>query len=806
MHFFKTMAAGLSFAAVILTMTPVPLPAGEIRMIYRFSEPGIERLEDGFSRVVFASTRQAGRAGEPSFPFRGVKLLLLPGESVSSSRMVRRGWTRIGGTHRLYPRQHPVPGQEKVKGTGRFIMDEAAYSANRWIHPPPPHFSTQYLRGHSIAVGAFSPLGFHPASGALGYFREVEIVIETSPSAESRRALELLRTGGATDARIAAIADNPEALERYMDIRTPFAAPEGEYEYLIITRDSLSGSFLPLRDFYTRRGLRTEIMTVEYIEGAYTGDDTQEKIRSAITGEYTARGVTHVLLGGDADGLPGEAGAIVPYRGLWGSVQSSIVYSDGNIPADIYYAALDGSWNGDADSLWGEAGEEDFYSEVAVGRACVDDSWEAAHLIGKVISYQESPVPVGVRRALLLGEKLYDAPLTYGGDELDQLIGTCTAHGFTTTGLPPGYTLQKYYDRDIGSWSKSAVISAINAGTNWHAHAGHTNWSFAMRLSLADVTDVTFTNDGTSAGFPLLYSYGCYAGSFDNRGIYAYSGTDCIGETMVSIAHCAAAFIGNSRYGWFTEGTTNGPSHRFQREFMDAIFREGFTTLGGANQRSKDETVPFIDLLDEYESGAHRWCFYTLNMLGDPALDGWTDTPDSLSVTHPAYIFREAAGVEIETGESGAVASLYRNGISYGRGVADSTGRAYVAFTGAFPDTVHSVELNVSAHNRYVYRDSLPVAAGTPAGRAAPAVRFWQNAPNPFNPSTVLRFYLPSGGTVDLRVYDASGREVERFFRGRRQAGDHSVTWRPANLPSGVYFCVLRAGEAVLTRKAVLLR
>jgi hypothetical protein len=405
----------------------------------------------------------------------------------------------------------------------------------------------------------------------------------------------------------------------------------------------------------------------------------------------------------------------------------------------------------------------------------------------------------------MLGEQLWSNPLTYGCNELDQLIGTCAAYGFTTTGYPTDWAFTKYYDRDLGSWAKSAVWTSVNAGTGWVNHAGHTNSGYAMRLSRSDVTDVNFTNDGVTAGFPIAYSYGCYAGSFDNRSTSSYESVDCIGELMCTIQHFSAAFIGNSRYGWFTEGTTNGPSHHYQREFFDAMFTEGITTLGEANVRSKDETVPFIDLPDEYEPGAHRWCFYVLNVLGDPALDAWTDIPATLSPSHDPGVPRGDTLFAVNA-VPGAVACLYRDGLCYGRGVADEYGYIPVSIYRAIPPEISALELDVRAHDRIVYRDTIAVLA--PAGGGAPsaAVSLAQNRPNPFNPSTEIRFTLPRTGPVDIRAYDAAGREVARIFSGTKQAGEHSIAWRSGSLPSGVYFYVLRAGGVTLTRKAVLLR
>ena len=791
------------FLSLLLLFTSDVLCAGEISVTYRFEGPRVVDMGGGFSRIEFDQTVQAGKPGEPTFPFRGAQILLPPGEMVSGVTIDRKGWRVIGGEHKLHPKQYTVPGLERDGHGNGFLIKHETYEIDSWIHPPASKFSTHYLRGHAIAGGSFCPVGFLPAAREVGYFSEVVVRIETYAAGSFVDAAKLLRSDQDTRSRIERLVDNPLSVQSYP--RDLLQSPEDSYEYLIITKEGFADDFIPLRDFYTRRGMRAQIMTVEEIETGYSGTDTAEKIRNAIIHEYTTHDITHVLLGGDGDGPPADP-KIVPYRGLYCIVQSSVLYEDDNIPADCYFAGLDGTWNGDEDSLWGEPGEEDFYSEIAVGRACVDSPEEIANFINKTMMYQQQPVESQARAALMLGEHLWSSPLTYGGDEMDQLIGTCTAYGFTTTGIPGDYDITKYYDRDLGSWSKTIVIDAINAGTNWVSHAGHSNHSYVMRLVRSDITDVTFSNDGDFENFPLIYTYGCYAGSFDNRGTSVYDTEDCIGEMMVSIAHCAAAILCNSRYGWFTEGTTNGPSHHFQREFFDAMFTEGITSLGAANERSKDETAPFIDLPGEYEPGAHRWCFYALNLIGDPVLDGWTDAPESLDVDHGSSIMRGDTIFEIDTGVGGAVASLYRHGVCYGRGTADGTGHIDLCIFPGCPDSIPSVELNVCAHNRYTYRDSVFFTETSSAELTPHTVTLEQNVPNPFNPSTQIRFTLAAGHGVDVRIYDVAGREVDRFGNEYSKPGRYTINWRPENLPSGVYFCVLRAGNIIRTRKMVLIR
>ena len=796
------LAALVTIAAGALLRAPAR--AGEITVTYRFDAPAVERLEGGFERIVFPATVQSGLPGEPGYPFRGAAILLPPGEGVARVRTLRRGRRELPGSHLIRPVQHQVPMQESEIRTRQFLFSVEAYAADRWVDPSEPRFTTQYCCGHAIAVGCLSPLVYHPKDGAVGWYDEIEVTIETEASTDAVRSLALLRTDPATCERIAAIVDNPGGLAAYPS--GALAAPDPDsYDYLIVTRDSLQGALAPFRDYHTRRGMRARIRTVEQIEADFLGRDTAERIRNAIIHEYIERGISYVLLAGDSDG-PVDAVKPVPHRGLYCNVPHE-QEEEPNIPADIYYSALDGDWNADGDSLWGEPGEEDLYPELSIGRACVQNTAEATRFAGKTMLYQTAPVAGQVRRALLLGEQLWDNPETWGADELEELVGTCTHNDITTTGIPPDYFIDELFSRDIYIYYKEDVLAKINPGTHWVVHSGHATQATVMRLYLNDVTDFKFTNDGVNTNFIIIATAGCYAASFDNRDPYGVYSYDCIAEKMLKIQHCAIAFRGNSRFGWLDPGTTSSTSHLYLREFYDAIFSEGYHLLGDALRRSSDEMVPYVALSEPNRAAEFMYDYYQINLLGDPALDAWTDTPEQLSVPHPAAIGRWDESMAFLVPEISSLrASLYHDGVCYGWGVGSPLGYVVMHRLLPFPDSLSTIELNVTAHDYYTYRDTLAISGATGVDETPTAVTLSQNSPNPFNPSTTIRFTLDTARYVDLRAYDIAGREVERLVERRMEAGSHAVTWRPRELSSGVYLYVLRAGDITLSGKAVLVR
>ncbi len=80
-----------------------------------------------------------------------------------------------------------------------------------------------------------------------------------------------------------------------------------------------------------------------------------------------------------------------------------------------------------------------------------------------------------------------------------------------------------------------------------------------------------------------------------------------------------------------------------------------------------------------------------------------------------------------------------------------------------------------------------------------------QNYPNPFNPSTIISYSLPKAANVSLRVFNTLGQEVAVLVNEQRSPGYYHVQWN-ANVPSGIYFYRLQAGEFIETKRLVLLK
>ena len=84
--------------------------------------------------------------------------------------------------------------------------------------------------------------------------------------------------------------------------------------------------------------------------------------------------------------------------------------------------------------------------------------------------------------------------------------------------------------------------------------------------------------------------------------------------------------------------------------------------------------------------------------------------------------------------------------------------------------------------------------------------RLEQNYPNPFNPTTAISYSLKNPGNVSLKVIDVLGREVATLIDERKNNGTYLIQFDGSNLPSGVYFYRIEAGNFVETKKMLLMK
>ncbi|MBN2564031.1 MAG: hypothetical protein JXQ75_24215, partial [Phycisphaerae bacterium] len=562
---------------------------------YSFDRPALSEVNIGgeaYDRVAMPGVPNCGNIGEPALPAKGAQILLPFGAEASHIEIVPGKKVPLGSGYFI----EPVPYQGKLSDVPSEAVpprpDPAIYDSDR-VFPGAAfeRIGTQGFRGYQILILRLQPVQYVPTSGELYYYPCMTVVVDT---VDTGRSSSLFRGLEEDRAEIVAKVDNPDVADTYAA-----AGVRGEksFELMILTTTSLSSAFVPLKNYHDANGIPTEIHTT-----ADVGSSDPDDVRDYIRNRYNNDGIGYVIIGADDD--------IIPAKDLY--VQ---VYAGGeaeyNMPADIYFACLDGTYNYDGDSYWGEptdgegGGDVDLVAEVYVGRASAGNTTEATRFVNKTIWYltYQHTQPENV---LLVGEYLgFGGIAEYGGNYLDELVDGSSEHGYTTVGFPSeDYTIDKLYDRDWPGhdWPQSELVSRINSGLHIINHLGHGSPDYAMKLYNSDVT-----GDLTNDDLCFVYSQTCSAGHFD--------GTDCWAETMnVKTDNGGFAVIMNARYGFGELNSTDGASQRFDREFWDAVYGEDKPELGRANHDSKEDNLYRIS--DDYM----RWCIYELTLFGDPTV------------------------------------------------------------------------------------------------------------------------------------------------------------------------------------------
>ncbi len=522
-----------------------------------------------------------GPAGAPALPVRTVRLVLPPGtralpEDVTVEVLETAPWVP---SEPLAPIPHQVP--LCCEGSAPARPDPAIYGRDALYPTTWYRFAgIGHASGYPVVQIELYPVRWNPVSGDALAARRIRIRVSPRAVPGMRRDLLEPRSSRWDRERLARLVDNPLDLGRFPQPR-PKGARAGDWQFLVVTSSNFASAFQPLLDHRSAAdGMTTHLVTVSDVLAGSNGRDDAEKLRNFLADAWANHGTRYVVLGGDS--------GIVPFRGAYGRAEVTIV--DDAIPADLYFACLDGDWNADGDSTWGEVEDGvDLLPELAVGRIAADTVAEVEHQVAKILAYEAwSEAPFS---ALLVGESLDDTP-SWGGDMLDWLVPEMG-----------GIATERLYDRDGGSWSGSTLVGDyLDTGTlNLVHHVGHANTTTVMRLGLSDAASLT--NDNPF----FIFSHGCYPGSFDLG--------RCMAEafTVEGSGGCFAVVM-NSRYGWYTPGSVLGTTNLFHRRFVEAIHESHVTRLGDALNVAKAAMAPAAG-----EDGSVRWSEYDITLFGDPA-------------------------------------------------------------------------------------------------------------------------------------------------------------------------------------------
>jgi hypothetical protein len=731
--------------------------AAELSMDFTFSGDDVTLTTVGDYAVVglAGGSRPMDEKGAPAIPAKFVNILLPAG--AQNVKIAASGAATQLLAEGIVPRP-AQPQSPKSKPRPAFVAANSRYaSASAWPAEVATFEGDHEMQGYRFVSVRLNPLAYVGAAREL-YLREKITVTASYDVAAQTRSISS-KQKSLFEPLVNSLVVNPGSASDFApSVRT--VEPKAAVDYLIITSSTLSNSFQQLADYRaTAAGgsYTTRVLTTNDIATGYTGTDIQAKIRACISNYVAVQGTTLVVLGGDD--------TIVLDRNCSVSVDSQDTYET-EMPTDLYYSGLNGSWNADGDAIYGETTDGvDMAWDVVVGRIPVRTVAQVTNYLNKVRTY-ESGTPV-TNKIILGGPEAWD---TYSGTGRPSDDVTVDGHaGFRSTSPAHTYVsdseawlrrlyrdgIRAYWPATVGvmcdtltSWDSTTCGDHVESTVNTVA-AFNRNWTHLMFSGhgapdgwALESGDFSQSNASSLTGMTaFVYTDACMTSHFDKNSNsidgYSYTTEPCLGESFLRNARAlggAVGYIGCSRYGWGepdatpADNTANGgTSTIYAYKFYKRMYETTGRTLGVAFAMHK------ADMASQCGSNeAERWVQFGLNLLGDPALKmpTGTETPAAPAFTSGSA-FNATANVAtafsvVASGSPAPVLAL--------RSTTASAGYTFTAGTGLLVYTAPDADIG-SRTFTFTASNSLGVATQTvtatvSAGPPAAPASIWASATN----------------------------------------------------------------------------
>ena len=694
----------------IFLFAPLSAAAAGIELPVRF-DPAQVQIDRGDTGVSYSlqgtSSLYADEA--PALPFTTWKVVLPQGKAIEKAEIVGGKWELLDRPSKL------VLAGKLVSDQGELVSDTMGGLSSEYS--PGSMFPQSAVRGSGVSVLEGYRIGdveIYPLrvreDGAVEILRQGTLQLTLSDQVidgtltrevawpglaeEAARRVENLVVNRKDVQGFAPQAGIPPQLLNSFSYKAPHPEPGdevftgGRLDYVIVTVPSMESEFQRLADDHIAHGLRTKVVTTDWITANYrNGSDLQETIRFFFQEAYAKWGLRYALLGGDAD-------VIAPryVRSYW-YPQSGFT----DIPADLYFCALDGNWNANGNGIFGEAyksfsetgDHQDMVAEISFGRAPVKTVIQAATFVDKCISYQNPVDGAYLGKALFMSEVLF--PSDWDGVSPTNLDGAQYSEDIIFNKIiTPGNQIDSYrlYENYTAypftvKETKQACLDSMSTGNfGMVNHVGH---GFYYNMSVGD--DNIFTSDVFSLtnapNYFILYALNCSSGAFD---------FDCLLESYIQHAGGGSvASLGSARAAF------PSTADLYQQEFYRQIFVEGNTRLGDAMNASRDAYTP--ESLNA--EGFKRWTHFCYTLLGDPALGVWRKAPLTPVVSVPTSVPLGTSQITFSVSVAGlpvggAEVTLHKLGEEWATATTDSNGEATLDFR---PSTEGDINFLISGQS-----------------------------------------------------------------------------------------------------------
>lgn len=421
---------------------------------------------------------------------------------------------------------------------------------------------------------------------------------------------------------IASRIENPQDISLFYprDV-TDSNSYEDPVDYLIITSDTLSDSFQPLIEWKNRKGLRTRIECVESIRNNtsfYPFPDEQIKIKQVIEDYVLNHGTKWVLLGGDDSIVPTR------YHKILGPSLNAIL-----TPSDLYYSCFGDpfDWpippmNNNLLDLYDY--DVDFNPSVYVSRIPIRTTEDIENFTLKLLAYERDiPKPNAKGRYLMTGYNVPDGYLLgakhYGDYVYNNYINPYWngTHYYSypyenATFLPDedDYENLVFYNDDLSD--------QMRVGYDIIHVVAHGSYNCMVNVFCMELPSEQYNEHP-----PVLLTNACHTNAFDYE--------DCLSEAFIRQPDGGGvAYFGSSRHGWSNEDGSADCSFMYNGLFFSNLLTGQPSNapycFGAVAAKAKLDMSEYCEAFD-----ANRALQFSINPIGDPEMQIWTDNVESFS-------------------------------------------------------------------------------------------------------------------------------------------------------------------------------
>ncbi len=520
-----------------------------------------------FDTVTVDGCTNGGKAGEPSLPYYQLMFEIPNGKCFSCVKVnCKEEFVRCCDL-RIVPCQNPIrPSLKTDKFTytppdPRIYNRDAFFPSVKFVESVESH-----RNGKKVYVNLY-PIQYNPVQKHLVFNKMFDVTIQMIECPPPPAPPE-----------DPGIGNDKKRFD--MVIISP--------EHFIGFEDGMDNDFADYAAWRTSQGYKTLCYPLENIlsDSKNIGRDIPERIRTFIRRAMIKWDIKYVLLGGNDEFIPTR---MIPMLGDM-------------IACDTYYSCLDGTWDGNGNSIFGEMSFEmdddvDLDADVYVGRAPVG------------LNPCDMQAFISKNKNVSINKKI----VQFGADPDDCTKASWLFDYMKNSIFPSAYAKLPFYD-STSFFNPGFISSKINMiKPQINQMVCHGNWDGFYNQNGFNFFSINDVNKLNNYGSYYLFStVACCTAQF--------VGKECIAEKMMNKLNGGPfAYIGNTFYGWYWPCDENQfistLSQKFETSIYKALFSEGALEIGKALSLAKDNNYQEIK-----SEMTYRYIFYELMLFGDPSM------------------------------------------------------------------------------------------------------------------------------------------------------------------------------------------